>query len=212
VGLALVAALDKSLALTSLPADELARLLNKYPEGTRTAAEPLLEKLGADLEAQQARLTELGPLLTGGDFGRGKQLFFTKAACATCHRVSGQGGVLGPNLSTIAEVRSGHDLLESLVYPSASIVQGYEPHIIETKSGELLTGIVLHETPDTLTLQGADLGEKIISIADIKSQRIAPISLMPQGLDLALTSDEFADLMAFLQGLKRIKSFAPDLP
>jgi putative heme-binding domain-containing protein len=212
VGRALVTALDKSDALTSLPADELARLLDKYPSETRAAAHPILAKLGADLEAQRARLTDLGDLLESGDLGRGKQLFFTKAACAACHRVRGQGGTLGPNLSTIAEVRSGPDLLESVVYPSASIVQGYEPYIVETKSGEFFTGIALSETPETLILKGADLGEKVIPIADIASRRIAPISLMPQGLDLALSGEELADLMAFLQGLKRIKSFAPDEP
>jgi putative membrane-bound dehydrogenase-like protein len=210
VGRALVAALNQSEALTSLPADELARLLDKYPSDTRTAARPILAKLGTDLDAQQARLAELGDLLEAGDFGRGKQLFFTKAACAACHRVSGQGGALGPNLSTIAEVRSGPDLLESLVYPSASIVQGYEPYTVLTNSGELFTGIAQSETPETLTLQGADLGEKVIPVADIDSLRIAPISLMPRGLDLALSREEFADLMAFLQGLKRIRSFAPD--
>ncbi|MFT5411491.1 MAG: putative membrane-bound dehydrogenase-like protein [Verrucomicrobiales bacterium] len=212
VGLAFVSGLKRSKALTSLPGDELARLLNKFPEATRTAAHPVLAKLGTNLEAQQTRLTELSPLLGDGDFSRGKQLFFTKAACATCHRVSGQGGVLGPNLTTIAEIRSGPDLLESVVYPSASIVQGYEPYIVETKSGEFTTGIVLSETPDTLILLGADLGEKNIPVGEIAHRRIAPISLMPQGLDLALTNEEFADLMAFLQGLKNIKSFAPDNP
>lgn len=210
VGLALVSALDRSNALASLPADELARLLNHFPETTRIAARPVLAKLGTDYEAQQARLAELGELLDDGDFSRGKQLFFTKAACATCHRVSGQGGMLGPNLSTIAEIRTGTDLLESVVYPSASIVQGYESYIVETKSGEAITGIVLSETPETLTLLGSDLGEKNLSTADIASRRIAPHSLMPQGLDRALDRQEFADLMAFLQGLKAIKSFAPD--
>lgn len=212
VGHALVSALKRSKALTSLPADELARLLNKFPEETRTAARPVLSKLGTNLEAQQNRLAELGPLLADGDFGRGKQLFFTKAACATCHRVSGQGGMFGPNLSTIAAIRSGPDLLESVVYPSASIVQGYEPYVIETKSGEFATGIVLSDTPDTLTIVGTDLAEKNIPVSEIASRRIAPFSLMPQGLDLTLTGEELADLMAFLQGLKPIKSYALDNP
>jgi len=210
VGLALVSGLERSNTLASVPADELARLLNHFPKRTRMAARPVLAKLGTDYEAQQARLAELDDLLDSGDFSRGKQLFFTKAACATCHRVSGQGGTLGPNLSTIAEIRTGADLLESVVYPSASIVQGYESYIVEMKSGETVTGIVLSETPETLSLLGSDLGEKNLSIADIASRRVAPNSLMPQGLDRALDRQEFSDLMAFLQGLKTIKSFAPD--
>ncbi len=210
VGLALVSGLEDSNALASIPADALARLFNHFPESTRSAARPLLERLGTDFEAQRARLAELSPLLDGGDFSRGKQLFFTKAACVACHRVSGQGGTLGPNLSTIAEIRTGADLLESVVYPSASIVQGYESSIVESKSGELFTGIVLTDTREMLTLLGADLRETDIPVKDIASRRIAPHSLMPQGLDRSLTREEFADLMAFLQDLKAIRSYAPD--
>lgn len=43
-------------------------------------------------------------------------------------------------------------------------------------------------------------------------RRIAPISLMPQGLDLALTSEKFADPMVFLLGLRDLRSFPPDNP
>ncbi len=211
-GLPLVAALEKAPAARQLSADELARLLGKYPATTQAAARPLLGALGVDLEKQKARLEELSALLSGGDIARGKLLFFSKAVCATCHTVSGQGGVIGPNLTTIAEVRTGRDLLESVVFPSASIVQGYEPYTIETKDGQFHNGILARQTPEAVWIRGADLAETKIEMSRIGSMAVSPISIMPQGLDAALTREEFRDLLAYLQSLKRLTSFAPDQP
>jgi putative heme-binding domain-containing protein len=203
--------LEQAQAIASTPSTELARLLEKFPADTQTAAKPLLARLGANLEQQRARLDALSPLLSGGDVGRGRQIFTgAKAACAACHRVSGQGGLIGPNLSTIAEVRSGRDLLESVVYPSASIVQSYHPFVVMTKDGQSLFGILIRETPEAVWLRGADLSEVKIETSRIASMIESPVSLMPQGLDVALSADELRDLMAFLQSLKRLTSSAPE--
>lgn len=210
VGLALIRSLAHARAALNLPADELARLLKNYPEETRSVAKPLLEGFGTDLAQQEARLDELSNLLEGGDFSSGKQIFFGKAACAACHRVSGQGGLTGPNLTSIAEIRSGRDLLESLLYPSASIVQEYRPFIVETDGGGLFTGLVTRETHDAVWLQGADLSEQRIESAHIRSRRESPVSLMPQGLDQTLEQEELRDLLAFLQGLKKASSYQTD--
>lgn len=211
VGQALVAALEKAPAITSTRADDLARLLEEYPAATQSAAKPLLALLGANLERQRARLEELSPLLNGGDVGRGKQVFFDqKATCVACHRVSGQGGVIGPNLSTIAEVRSGRDLLESVVFPSASIVQSYHPFNVGTRDGQSHFGMLIRETPEAVWLRAVDLTEVKIETAQIATMAEAPISLMPQGLDAILSADELRDLLAFLQSLKTIRSSAPE--
>jgi putative heme-binding domain-containing protein len=171
-----------------------------------------LKRLGTDLAQQESRLDELSALLEDGDFSRGKQLFFEKATCAICHRVSGQGGLYGPNLSTIAEIRGGRDLLESLLYPSASIVQGYHAMILETDAGEMLAGLLTRETADAVWLRGVDQAERRIDAGAIRSLRESPVSLMPQGLDQTLSHDELRDLLAFLQGLKRSSASAPDAP
>nr|MDQ3625005.1 HEAT repeat domain-containing protein [Verrucomicrobiota bacterium] len=211
VGAALVAALEKTAAVANVPADELARLLNKFPAETQAAAKPLLARLGADLEKQRAQLEALSPLLAGGDVGRGKQVFFgQKAACAACHRVSGQGGLAGPNLTAIAAVRAGRDLLESVLYPSASIVQGYQPFNVETTDGATHIGILVRQTQEAVWLRGADLTEVKIDTARIASMAESAVSLMPQGLNAALSPEELRDLLAFLQSLKRLSSAAPE--
>jgi putative heme-binding domain-containing protein len=209
VGLALVAAADQASATSNLSAEELGALLKKYPPAVQRAAAPLLTRLGVDLEEQQARLGELSALLTGGDFSRGKQIFFgPKAACATCHRVSGQGGLLGPNLTQIAEIRTGRDLLESIVYPGTSIVQGYHTFTVETLDGELHSGLVARQTPEAVWLRGTDLAEQRIEMKHVRVMRESPTSIMPGGLADALDAAELRDLLAFLQGLKRLTSSA----
>lgn len=211
VGLALVQGLERSPAARNLSPDELARLLARYPPSVAEAAGPLFQELHAGLAQQQARLQEMGELLAHGDISRGKQVFFGRTAnCATCHRVSGQGGLIGPNLSTIAEVRQGHDLLESVLYPSASVVQGYRPLTVQTSDGRMLMGIVTRETPETLWLRTSDLAEVRVEIAGIESMAESPMSLMPQGLETRLSRDELRDLLAYLQSLKRLTSFAVD--
>lgn len=203
VGMALVARLENAPAAMSFPADELARLVNAFPANVQTAAKPLLEKIGVDLEKQKAHLEELSSLIKDGDFSRGKAVFFgKKATCATCHRISGQGGVVGPNLSHISGVRSGKDLLESIVYPSASIVQGFRPYNVETTDEQSYTGILLRQTPEAVWVQGTDLAENKIETKRIKSMQEASVSIMPQGLGDALTKDELRDLLAYLQALK----------
>ncbi|HVR84039.1 MAG TPA: HEAT repeat domain-containing protein, partial [Planctomycetota bacterium] len=121
VGKELVGWLEKSAAVEALSAESLRRALKNYPEEVRGQAAPILKRLEVDTEKQKARLEELSPALTGGDPARGKDIFFgTKTACSTCHAVQSQGGRVGPDLSKIASIRTGRDLLESIVFPSAS--------------------------------------------------------------------------------------------
>jgi putative heme-binding domain-containing protein len=96
------------------------------------------------------------------------------------------------------------------VYPSASIVQGYHPFIVATRDGQSLFGILIRETPEAVWLRGADLTEVKIETGRIASMMESPISLMPQGLDAALSKDELRDLLAFLQSLKKLTSSAPE--
>jgi putative heme-binding domain-containing protein len=212
VGTALVAALERTPATQSVTSDELVRLLRKYPTTTQAAAKPLLARLGADLEKQKAHLEELSAHLASGDIGRGQQIFFGKAACAACHRVSGQGGLIGPNLTGIAEVRTGRDLLESVVYPSASIVQGYQPFNVQTRDGQSYSGLLVRQAADAVWLRGADQAEVKVDAQRIVSMTESTVSLMPQGLDATLSRDEFRDLLAYLQSLKRLSSSAAERP
>jgi putative membrane-bound dehydrogenase-like protein len=204
VGKMLVAALTESPAVSSLTSDVLRRTLQGYPEEVRQAARLLVKKLQEDPEKMEARLKELSPLLKGGDVGRGQSVFFgSKVNCSACHTVRSQGGKVGPDLSTIGAVRSAQELLESIVFPSASFARGFETYVVATKAGRLFgPGIIRLQTADAIYLTSGDLAEIRIARSDIDTLEPAKVSIMPQGLDLQMSRPELADLIAFLQSLR----------
>jgi putative membrane-bound dehydrogenase-like protein len=200
VGKALVAALDKAPGLHSLSPDALRRTLQGYPAGVRQAAGPLLKRLAVDTDKQRARLAELEPVLSGGDAGRGRDVFLgKKATCTACHTIGSEGGRVGPDLSKIGSIRTGRDLLEAIVFPSASIVRGYEPYVIVTRDGQLHTGIIARQTADSIYLVTADRAEVRIPRSAVDTLERSQVSIMPQGLDAQLSRQELADLIAFLR-------------
>jgi putative heme-binding domain-containing protein len=182
------------------PGDELRALLAGIPPalGDRRAD---LERLAAEAHLnRRARLAELEPLLTGGDPGRGRAVFFgTKVGCATCHRIGDAGGRIGPDLTRIGAVRSGPDLLESIAWPSSTFAQGYEPYAVATVDGRVLVGVIVRRDAAVLILRDASGAETRLRRDEVEGLRRSGTSLMPDGLARALTRQELRDLLAFLR-------------
>ncbi len=202
VGQALVA----SLGSPSFPAHMrtpaiLEPVLAAFPEAIRAAAAPLLAQQKAEEEARVTKLLDLEPLAMSGDVGRGRRIFFgEKAACYTCHAIGDEGGHLGPDLTTVGVVRTSHDILESVLFPNASLVQDYETYTVET-DWQTYDGIIARQDNDSITLK-TGVGEEVrINRSDIASMTTSPISKMPEGLDLAISREELIDLITFLKSL-----------
>jgi len=153
-------------------------------------------------DQQRALLAGYEPLLTGGDPTRGREIYFGKALCGTCHRVGSDGGLLGPDLSKIGAIRSGRDLLESIVAPSSTFAQSFEPFIVTYREGTVLSGVIARETTDAILLRDAAGAEKSLQRETVKTLERSPVSLMPEGLDRTMTASEFRDLLAFLLSLR----------
>jgi putative membrane-bound dehydrogenase-like protein len=203
VGKRLVTALARSPGLASLTPQSLQRALNHFPAEVRHEARPLFKRLEVDTVRQKMRLAELKSVLSGGDAGRGRLVFFgTKASCSACHTVHGQGGRVGPELSHIGATRSGPDLLEAIVFPSASFARGFEPYVIETRAGKTYTGIITRKTADALVLRTADRAEVRLPRSAVETISRGRVSLMPQGLDGLLSKEELGDLIRYLQSLR----------
>jgi putative heme-binding domain-containing protein len=203
VGRGLVAALKASPVRSSLRVEALKPRLAKFGPKVQPQAAELYATLEADTAKQKAKLEELLTTLKDGDVRRGQAVFNSpKAACASCHAIGYLGGKLGPDLTRIGQVRSERDLLESIVFPSASFVRSYEPVLVATKNGKTFNGLIRKETPDEIVLAtGADQEERIArsNIVDIQPSNV---SIMPAGLDQQLTPRELADLVAFLKACK----------
>ena len=139
----------------------------------------------------------------GGDAKRGKTVYLSASAkCTICHKVQGQGGDVGPDLSQIGGKFDRTHLIESILDPSAEILQGYHATVIETKAGRTVTGIVKSETAKAVTLLDAEAKSITIAPSDIASRTLSKVSLMPEGLADALKPGEFADLIAYLTTLR----------
>jgi putative membrane-bound dehydrogenase-like protein len=204
VGAALVALLKKSpAALGTLGEDRVKALLAGYPEGVRAQSEGLLRMLREAKKGQVERLRRLEPLLTaGGDTGRGRRIFFGDlVACHSCHTIGKQGGHVGPDLTGIGAIRSGPDLLEAIVFPSASFVPGHEVYNVDTQN-ERLAGVIRSQSADAVVLVTGPNGEVRIPRSRIKKIERSNVSLMPEGFDESLSKSQLTDLLAFLQAEK----------
>ncbi|MEO6808899.1 MAG: hypothetical protein ABI353_07285 [Isosphaeraceae bacterium] len=203
VGLKFIDALKQSPALLGLRVELIKPRLAKYPEIVQTRAEPLYAMLNVDAEKQKSKLETLVASLSSGDVRRGQAVFnSTKAACVTCHAIGYLGGKVGPDLTKIGNVRNERDLLEAIVFPSASFVRSFEPVTIATKDGQIINGLVRVETPDEVILTTGVNEEVRIARTEIEEMRPGTVSVMPAGLDQQLTTRELADLVTFLKACK----------
>ena len=151
--------------------------------------------------SQKQRLNELATFLPNADPERGKALFNNRdrSKCITCHIKGEQGVRLGPDLTRIGAIRSERDLLEAIVYPSASIARYHEIINVLTEDGRAVSGLLVKETVNNIFLASAAGVMQPVRIKDIKQARYASVSLMPEGLDKILNSQEIADIVAYLK-------------
>jgi len=203
VGLAMVAALRDSKSRSSIRADVLKPILAKYPPSVQRAGDELLASVTADVAEEVRRIDTLLATLPAGQIARGQAVFNSaKVACSSCHAIGYIGGRIGPDLTRIGEVRTERDLLEAIVFPSASFARGYEPVVIRTRDGEVRTGVLRNnDLPDEVVL-GSEREDIRIPRADIVEMQPGTVSLMPPGLADQLTAQELADLLAFLKATR----------
>jgi putative heme-binding domain-containing protein len=105
-------------------------------------------------------------------------------------------------LSKVGERRNLRDLLEAVVLPGSSIARGFESHAVRTHDGQTITGLVVRETPESVFLRTLDQRELRLKRSDIDQMHSSPTSIMPAGLESAISRQELADLLAYLQSLK----------
>ncbi len=203
LGAKLLAALRQSPARAGLRPESVRTPLAKYSPSIRKQAEEFLASLNEDEAKQKSRLDDMLASLPAGDIRRGQAVFNgVKGACASCHAIGYLGGKVGPDLTRIGGVRTERDLLESIVFPNASFVRGYESVVVATRDGKSHNGILQKDAPDEIALVlGAD---QQVRIARGEIEEMAPgrVSVMPSGLDQQLSPQELADLVAFLRACR----------
>lgn len=145
---------------------------------------------------------------TAGNADRGRKVYadLKGAGCIKCHTTTtdaGGGGEVGPSLVGIATKYNRQQLVESVLYPSKQILDGYQQTRIVTASEQVKIGIVRSETPDELTLVDADGKKLTLKKEDVAERKALDKSIMPDGLQSGLSLQEFADLIAYLESLNQ---------
>jgi cytochrome c oxidase cbb3-type subunit 3 len=144
-----------------------------------------------------------------GNAAHGKELFYGRAGCSTCHMIQGKGGRLGPDLSTAGSARSTEYLVESVRAPSRRLAQGiseamkefsqeYETVTAVTAEGTKFLGVVMNE--DNFTLQMMDTREQLhlFEKNKLRSMEKSRESLMPAYDQKLLGDKELQDVIAYL--------------
>jgi putative heme-binding domain-containing protein len=201
VGKALVQSLESSPAVSTLALVELDRTLKEYPRQVRERARGLRESLIARQKGKAAYLSVISAELERlkGNPDAGQELFLsTKLACFGCHRAVGRGGTVGPDLSRIGTIRSRAELLESIIYPGATVTPEYRTVVVATHDGRVATGLVVRDGPEAITLRTTDLSEIRIPREGVEAINPSTGSLMPDGLETIMTRQELRDLLEFL--------------
>ena len=182
--------------------EELARLSQKLPDANWLDIPA--PSLGQPLtESQQQTILQMEASLPAGNAERGRAVFFSEqSTCSKCHRVGGEGGQIGPDLTTIGRSRARRDLIESILFPNATFARGFAPYLVQTDDGKTYSGIILGEGPDQLHL-GLDK-ENFARLPNTSIEAIRPsdTSIMPSDLMKALTPEQLADLIAYLESLQ----------
>jgi putative membrane-bound dehydrogenase-like protein len=203
VGSKLIAALNTAELRPALRVDIVKERVKQFGPAVQKEAEKLYAALDADYQQQREKLDETLKTLQPGDVRRGQAVFnSTKAACIACHTIGYVGGKHGPDLTRIGALRNERDLLESILFPSASLVRSYESVTVRTKDGRTFTGVPKKDAPDEMILILAADKEARIPRDDVDEVQPSKVSIMPAGLDKQVTPQELADLIAFLKACK----------
>ena len=153
----------------------------------------------AELADWMQKLTE--KRLAQGDASKGKTLF--TAVCGACHKLYGEGGQLGPDLTGSDRHKLTY-LLENILDPSAIVPADYRMTVFKLKDGRTLTGVIPQQSERTLTIQTP--AEKIIvEKAQIAEQQQLSSSLMPEGLLTALGEEKVTHLFRYLMSTSPVK-------
>jgi putative heme-binding domain-containing protein len=210
----------RALARTNVGAQTLVKMAEegKFPEELRlSAASSLAQVQYPELKDAIAKHFPMPNALGGqplppiaelakakGDATKGRAIFErAESACITCHKVNDKGVDFGPALTEIGTKLPKEAIYESIINPNAGVSMGFETWQLSLNDGGAAMGILRSETAEgvVLALPGGTT-TKIAKGAIAKREKL-PNSMMPSGLNQALSKDDLIDLVEYLASLKK---------
>lgn len=210
----------RSLAKTSDGANEVLKLAReeKLAEALKfTASTELNAVRWPEIKAEAAKVL---PSLQGqnaaplppiselvkkkGDAANGAKIYFNaNPGCANCHVVNGRGIELGPNLSEIGTKLGKDALYEAILEPSSGVSFGFEAWSFTLKNGDEAYGLLASETADEVAVKAVGGIVTRLKKSEIESRQQSKLSIMPAGLQAAMTTRELVDLIEYLSTLTK---------
>ena len=208
----------RKMALANVPKDQFAKydsisggsLLNK--KGTQIEATHVFAKGPGRNWTMEEALPLFQNELSGRDFENGKAMF-TAATCASCHKMNGDGGNVGPDLSQLGTRFTAKDILESIIDPSKEISDQYAATNFNLKNGTTIVGRLIKEDNDKYYVSQNPFAPedlKEVPKDQVVSTKLSKVSVMLPGMINRLNEEELKDLMAYLMsgGDKNNKVFS----
>jgi putative heme-binding domain-containing protein len=200
VSVLLDAVARRDIGASALGASRWRRLTAHRTPSIRLRAEALFAATDTGNAMQAYERKQQDVLAHAGNPAGGAAAF--AKYCASCHTFNGSGGRLGPDLSGIRN-QPADALLLHIIVPDYEITPGYEAFTVQMRDGRTIVGRIESEAPNGMTLRDAAAQAQTILRSDVESMKAAPSSLMPAGLDQAMSSQELADLIAYLKNVER---------
>ncbi|MBA3311726.1 MAG: hypothetical protein M3552_01360 [Planctomycetota bacterium] len=170
-------------------------VIGRWVEYAQAIAPDAVPAPGGDWEAIRGNLSSAEGLI--GDPQRGRQLYEAKS-CGRCH----DGGSVGPDLAGVTGRFSREDFFLAIADPDRDVSLRYRGTLIQTRRGTIVTGLVVYESVDGVTLKDGEKTWRVES-DEIEFRKPLETSLMPRGLLKDATPQGLADLEAYIASIGR---------
>ncbi len=138
-----------------------------------------------------------------GNANEGKKLYNGVTTCSQCHQVGTEGKNVGPALTEIGSKLSKDAMYASILAPSAGISHNYESFAARTDEDEIVIGLMVSDTPESVTIKDAKGIEHTIKRANLAELKKQEKSLMPENLQETMDEQGLVDLVEYLMSLKK---------
>ena len=178
----------------------VASVSNAWMGSVRSEAASYLPKKDGAADTKKAP-TMKDLVVLKADAAAGEKVFSN--SCNLCHQVNDIGYDFGPKLTEIGTKLPKEGLLAAIVYPSAGIGFGYEGWELKMKDGATYSGIFASKTETDIDIKFAGGARKQLKTSDVKTMTAMKQSMMPEGLYQNMSTQDLANLIEYLSGLKK---------
>ena len=196
----------RKAALENVPSDKLAYYNSISGDSLLTnSGRELATNLPQPNAGKRWTMDMASPLVANGlanaDFEDGKNMF-AAVLCSSCHRINGEGGEIGPDLTQLGTRFSYNDILEAIIEPNSTISSQYASTVFYLKDGSSVMGrLVRDDDNDYYVSQNPFAPQDLRKLPknSVVRTQASKVSIMPPGLINSLNEDELKDLLAYLK-------------